>query len=452
MRPAVTTADKKRAKREEKKREAEERAKMLRKERIMREIELGALNTKRYRTLWREMMMRIKMPQIAEDVEIACRNFDRALDIKDYRISFLMDALDEAEEQYQRNVWSHIEIIDQLLETYRKRVQREERNYQRTLSETVNQANTEISKIDRQSNEDETLMESITRGVERKGEESLDNIKSITLSNVINPVNYYIIFPNSILNILTSFSTLIGRCNVISETKNRRKCYETIKEKDEKDQQVIAQQVMRTGNLCEEIRKLRGKITMYDATAKKNISEIRIEYDFFENAYWTMKNRLLSGEQPSSQSLGSFSHNVSAKINVTNDFLLKKMQNDRSEQTKDQDQLKILTIEYNKTIKHLERLVPKGKRLLTLMQICRKYETEKEKVIPFDYCMEVKNSLIPSSQQIMEDYQDLTNFWRRVGAAQISTMQLRSEKDNLRSEANRLREYLHSYMTQKVRG
>lgn len=70
---------------EQKQREAEERAQKLRRERMMREIELGALNTKRYRTLWREMMMRIKMPQIVEDVEIAWRNFDRALDIKDYR-------------------------------------------------------------------------------------------------------------------------------------------------------------------------------------------------------------------------------------------------------------------------------------------------------------------------------------------------------------------------------
>lgn len=70
---------------EQRKREAEEHAQELRKERLRREIELGALNTKRYRTLWREMMMRTKMPQIVEDVEIAWRNFDRALDIKDYR-------------------------------------------------------------------------------------------------------------------------------------------------------------------------------------------------------------------------------------------------------------------------------------------------------------------------------------------------------------------------------
>lgn len=69
-----------------------------------------------------------------------------------------------------------------------------------------------------------------------------------------------------------------------------------------------------------------------------------------------------------------------------------------SEQTKDEDQLKVQTIEYNNTVKHLECLVTKGKRLLTLMQICRKYETQEEKVIPFVCCTEVE--LTSSSQQV----------------------------------------------------
>lgn len=34
---------------------------------------------------------------------------------------------------------------------------------------------------------------------------------------------------------------------------------------------------------------------MYDATAKKEISEILMEHDFFQKASRTMKNRLLSG-------------------------------------------------------------------------------------------------------------------------------------------------------------
>jgi len=58
----------------------------------------------------------------------------------------------------------------------------------------------------------------------------------------------------------------------------------------------------------------------------------------------------------------------------------------------------MLLIKYNKAIKYLEHLVIKGKRLLTLMQICRKYEMQNEKVIPF--VRESESSQILSLHQI----------------------------------------------------
>lgn len=82
---------------------------------------------------------------------------------------------------------------------------------------------------------------------------------------------------------------------IISGTKSRQKYYEALKEKDEKDQQMIAQQLLRMTNLFEEIRKFRSKMTTYNATAKTEISEILNEHDFFQKAYWTVKNRFLSG-------------------------------------------------------------------------------------------------------------------------------------------------------------
>lgn len=75
-----------------------------------------------------------------------------------------------------------------------------------------------------------------------------------------------------------------------------------------------------------------------------------------------------------------------------------------SEQMKDKNQLKVLSVEYNKTIKNLLRLVIKNKQLLTLMQICRKYETQYEKVLPFPDHAEPENSQILSSHQILSDW------------------------------------------------
>lgn len=99
-----------------------------------------------------------------------------------YRISFLMDALAEAEEQYLRNARSHAETIDRLLRTYSERVQREESNYRKLLGETLDQTDAQVNKLNRHQNEDEISLQLIARGVQRQQEESLNNVKSITLS------------------------------------------------------------------------------------------------------------------------------------------------------------------------------------------------------------------------------------------------------------------------------
>lgn len=93
-----------------------------------------------------------------------------------------MDELAEAEEQYQKNTRSHIEIIDQLLKSYRERMENEEKNYRRVLNKALIQTDAEINKIYYQQNEDEISLQSIIHDVQQQLEESLNNAKSITLS------------------------------------------------------------------------------------------------------------------------------------------------------------------------------------------------------------------------------------------------------------------------------
>ncbi|XP_050447034.1 dynein regulatory complex subunit 2-like [Cataglyphis hispanica] len=385
---------------ERRQREAEERAQKLKRELLMREIELGALNTKRYRTLWREMMMRIKMPQIVEDVEVAWRNFDRALDIKDYRISFLMDELAESEEQYQKNIRSHTETIDRLLGMYTERIQREEKNYRKTLNETLDQTDAEVSNIYHQQNEEEILLHLITNGVQRQLQESLNNAKSIAIGKIDAFVeeskDIRRLSAAQMENQLRSFWEDLRRVlsDYQNKTQDRQKHYEALKEKDEKDQKIIAQQLLRTTNLFEEIRKFQSKIATYNTSAKAEISEILNEHDFFQKAYWIVKNRFFSGAH---YHLFFYIYKINRKNSVLKNETI-------SEQTKDTDQLKTLSIEYNKTIKHLKDLATKGKRLLVLMQICSKYETQREKIILFAGQTKLENSSPPLSDQTIPDW------------------------------------------------
>lgn len=113
-----------------------------------------------------------------------------------------MDELEEAEEQYQRNTRSHIEIIDRLLTSCRERLEHEERNYQKTLNETLIQTDTEVSKIYLQQNEAEISLQSITHDVQQQLEESLNNVKSIALSIPLLILHYNFISELSLFPIL----------------------------------------------------------------------------------------------------------------------------------------------------------------------------------------------------------------------------------------------------------
>ena len=91
-----------------------------------------------------------------------------------------MDELTEAEEQYQRIIKSHTEIIDRFLISYKERIQNKERNYRRILDEILIQTDIGVGKIYYQQNE--VLLQSINHGVHKYLEELSNNVKSITLS------------------------------------------------------------------------------------------------------------------------------------------------------------------------------------------------------------------------------------------------------------------------------
>ena len=51
-----------------------------------------------------------------------------------------------------------------------------------------------------------------------------------------------------------------------------------------------------------------------------------------------------------------------------------------------------MAVEYNRATEHLIQLVKKLENILTLMQICRKLETQDEKVVPFSIPIEVEET------------------------------------------------------------
>lgn len=122
-----------------------------------------------------------------------------------------------------------------------------------------------------------------------------------------------------------------------------------------------------------------------------------------------------------------------------------------------QENLVKLTMESNATLKALRRIVDKGEKILKLAEICRKFETEEEKVLPF-----YSSVLTPKEQEEIEEiypeelteqlakvivnYTGMENFWKRYNKVKLEQLSLQHRHVQLLEINGKLREMLKQYL------
>ena len=124
--------------------------------------------------------------------------------------------------------------------------------------------------------------------------------------------------------------------------------------------------------------------------------------------------------------------------------------------------LQELTINSQAAIKSLDGRRDKAEKILKLAEISRKYETEREKVLPFydssveeeekaaNEASEVRKSLQTSAAskdgQAVEEWNYLDNFFKRYNKVLLDVMGIERERDRLRNENGDLRSILKQYL------
>ncbi|KAK2556161.1 Dynein regulatory complex subunit 2 [Acropora cervicornis] len=84
----------------------------------------------------------------------------------------------------------------------------------------------------------------------------------------------------------------------------------------------------------------------------------------------------------------------------------------------------------------------RGERILKVAEMCRKLETETEKVLPF-----YASSLTPEEDEdILHEYSALENFWKRYNKVLLDKLALDKEKHTLLQENQQLRAVLKQYL------
>merc|ERR1719392_378007 len=111
---------------------------MKQREKLHRDSQLEMRNSKqnlaKIQESWLKIMRSGKTKQLKKQVEIISQNHEREIDRKDAILQMLDRDLDEAEEQHQVAVRSHLLNVDRLLEIQQSRLQALEDDFQKDVS------------------------------------------------------------------------------------------------------------------------------------------------------------------------------------------------------------------------------------------------------------------------------------------------------------------------------
>ncbi|KAM5333977.1 dynein regulatory complex subunit 2 [Glossophaga mutica] len=397
------------------------------KDKLAKEEHNSALNLNKINTQWRTVLREVKTKELLKDIEILSQTFERVVDCKDNVIKSLAKDLSEAEEQYAHALRSHLHNIDQLLALQRYRLSVLEENYNMELETLTKEFETERKAIiDQHENEihylQDVFMAMEQNYIDAEYESKLefqsmwDDLKN---KNLEEKHFLRMQLENVVEDLWRRFQSALK--NYTDATEDQKIAFEALKVKDEKSSKEIEAQMKKIQKLQDSVIVLKGKIMAHSRESDEQNQCVRDDKELV-----LVQLRKLKAQRTHGREI--------AQENLVN-----------------------LTLESNATLKALRKIVSKGEKILKLAEICRKFETEEEKVLPF-----YSSTLTPEEQEEMEetgpeevteelakviaDYRGLENFWKRYNKVKLEQLSLQHRHAQLSDINGKLREMLKQYL------
>ncbi|XP_074082131.1 dynein regulatory complex subunit 2 [Macrotis lagotis] len=397
------------------------------KDKLAKEEHNSALNLNKINTQWRTILREVKSKELRKDIEILSQTFERVVDCKDSVIKSLAKDLTEAEDQHTYALQGHLHNVDELLALQRSRLTYLEECYNEELEALTKEFETERKMINDQHEKEMRYLQDVFLIMEQNFTDTeyeaklefqsmWDDLKNKNLEE-----KHFLRtqLESKVEDLWRRFQEAVK--NYTDATEDRKLAFESLKMKDEKNSKEIEIQMKKLQKIQDSITVLRGRISTHVHEIEEKNQKIREDKDLVLKQLQKLKQQmnLARGE---------------ARRNLAK-----------------------LTRESNITLKCLKKTVDKGERILKLAEICRKFETEEEKVLPFDSSMltpeelqEVEqNAYEPPSTEfakMMENYTGLDNFWKKYNKVKLEELSLQKRRAQLLETNEKLRHVLKQYL------
>ncbi|XP_004446994.2 dynein regulatory complex subunit 2 [Dasypus novemcinctus] len=397
------------------------------KDKLAKEEHNSALNLNKINTQWRTVLREVKTRELHKDIEILSQTFERVVDCKNSVIKSLAKDLSEAEEQYAHALRSHLHNLDQLLALQRRRLNLLEESYDTELETLTKEFETERKTIIDQHEKEIHYLQDVFMAMEQnyidveyesklEFQSMWDDLKN---KNLEEKHFLRMQLENTVEDLWKRFQEALKIYT--DATEDRKIAFETLKVKDEKNSKEIESQMKKIQKLQDSINVLKGKILVHSRECEDQNQDIRNDKELVLAQLQKLKAQRTAARGVS------------------------------------QEKLVKLTLESNSTLTTLRKIVDKGEKILKLAEICRKFETEEEKVLPFyssiltlEEQLEIEGNnpeeLIEDLAKVMMDYTGLENFWKRYNKVKLEQLSLQRRKAQLVEINRKLREMLKQYL------
>ncbi|ORY37053.1 hypothetical protein BCR33DRAFT_854921 [Rhizoclosmatium globosum] len=320
-------------KEEEARRKLMEETKAKAKEKQLVEEKNSKLNNLKIQARWRDIMKLVKVKELKSQVEALHQIHERHMDRKTAATVTLERDLQEAEEQFSTALQAHCINTDTLIDLQLGRLATLQNQFGSELGLLEAEFHTERAKLQAQNTLERAEMLGIITRMEQEFQETEADAKHEYSSQKDDIKNKNLEEKHAL--------------RIQLEGTERKRQFEDLKQKDQKNAKEIEQQMKKLMKLQETIAHFKARLSNNSKEYEERNKTLREEKEAIQAHFQALKRRM-----------NTFRKNEHKRLTD-------------------------LTLLSSKVIKDLKVKVEKAEQIIKLAEMNRKLETEKEKVIPF---------------------------------------------------------------------
>ncbi|CAG9786614.1 unnamed protein product [Diatraea saccharalis] len=404
---------KKEAKRLEKLRAETEARKAAKRLELQRELAAQAQKKGELDKTWRELMLKIKEPEFKQDIEVMWHVFERVYDKKDHLIKHTMKLMDTADDQFQRTVASFCDTIDNMIIKFLSDLDELSKDNDRRTAELLKEGEDDAARIMSDHNTAETHLQLLLYHAHTTADNLAWSNRGENLVKQDEDTNKYSSERENLRSILEDKYNSVWEeykavlKSYILETADNQKQVRKLRRKENLMADIIASQSKKIANSDGMLKRLRTELAAYESGTKQAV--FRDRRNRHRAACHKLKRRLING-------CALDMHQMITLVKCTDG-----------------------------AIEWLESAAKKGDKILRMAALCRKFESQREKVLPYGSYgphspVQVKTNIKPSKSDeslvcnAISSTCGLTRLWQRLSKADLIKRALEREKHLLELE------------------